>query len=461
VGRVSHALLETKFPVPLWQIESEALATGAWEGELIHRRRDGSVVSVASRWAVQRDANGKPTAFLESNRDTTQRKLLERRFESLVESSPDAILIVDAAGKIEIVNAQTEKLFGYQRGELSGRPVEIVLPKGLHASEKAPPRETSQSARLWAFGTEPDLCGRRKNGSEFPAEVTLSSLQMGAGSVISAVIRDISSRRAAEEEISKLNAALQRKVDELGFMNKELESFSYSVSHDLRAPVRHVDGFARILAEEFAAQLPDEAMHYLDRIVRAAGQMGTLIDDLLALAHLGRKEVSLRKASLDDLAKSAVAGLPPEVEQRAIEWKIGQLGEVQCDPGLMKLVFHNLLSNAAKFTRTREAAVVEVGKREAGGGAVYFVRDNGVGFDPKYADKLFGVFQRLHHQDDFEGTGIGLATVRRIIQRHGGEVWAESEPGCGATFSFSISAKSGAPGPGQNAEVQGNGGSRD
>jgi signal transduction histidine kinase len=247
--------------------------------------------------------------------------------------------------------------------------------------------------------------------------------------------------REQAEEIRKLNSELNQKLAELGTVNRELESFSYSVSHDLRAPLRHIDGFARILKEEHASQLSEEGTRYLDRVLQAATHMGHLVDDLLNLARIGRKDMVRQKARVDDLVREAMADLRLEVSDRLIEWRIGPLAEAECDPGLVKLVLVNLLSNAVKFTKDRQPAVIEVGPRDTEKGKAFVVRDNGVGFDPKYADKLFGVFQRLHRQEDFAGTGIGLATVQRIVHRHGGEVWAESTPGQGAAFFFTLEPK--------------------
>ena len=253
---------------------------------------------------------------------------------------------------------------------------------------------------------------------------------------------DITDSKNKENEIVALNAGLERRVEDrtrdLTFANKELESFSYSVSHDLRAPLRHIDGFARILSEEYAAKLPEEARRHLTRILKSTTDMGKLIDSLIKLAHLGRRELSCETVNLGELVKSAIADLPQAEPSRNVEWRIETLPSVNCDPDLLRAVLTNLLSNSLKFTRTRPVAVIEVGTAARDGELAYFVKDNGVGFDPQYADKLFGVFQRLHAKEKFEGTGIGLATVQRIIHRHGGKIWAESAVDQGATFFFTL-----------------------
>jgi PAS domain S-box-containing protein len=437
-GKVTHEILETRFPKPVEEILAGVIESGSWEGELAHRCQDGSQVTVSSRWALQRDSAGKPLSILESNRDITQRKKEEEKFRNLLEAAPDAMVIVDSRGRIQLVNAQTERLFGYTRGELSGQRVEMLIPSRYQGSHVASREEYGRSPHSRAMGAGLELYGRHKDGSEIPVEVSLSPLQTEEGTLISSAIRDVSTRRRAEEEIRKLNSELNQKVAELSTANRELESFSYSVSHDLRAPLRHIDGFARILKEEHASQLSEEGIRYLDRVLQAANHMGQLVDDLLNLARIGRKEMARQRVQLGELVREAMADLPPEVSARQTEWRIEPLAEVDCDPGLVKLVLVNLLSNAVKFTKDRQPAVIEVGTRETEKGKAFMVRDNGVGFDPKYADKLFGVFQRLHRQEDFAGTGIGLATVQRIVHRHGGEVWAESSPGKGAAFFFTL-----------------------
>jgi PAS domain S-box-containing protein len=452
-GQVARELLQKRFPVPLAEIEADVRTMGSWEGEIVHHSRNGAGIVVSSRWALRTNAAGQAVSILESNRDITGRKDEEQKFRNLLESAPDAMVIVDRDGLVQIINAQTERLFGYSRDELIGKPVEILMPQRFHAQHVGHRSHYSESAKTREMGAGLELSGRHKDGTEFPVEISLSPLKTQGGTLISSAIRNVSDRRHAEEEIRKLNSVLRDRVAELNAVNKELESFSYSVSHDLRAPLRHIDGFTRILKEEYAAELPEDGIRYLDRVLEAANHMGQLVDDLLNLARIGRREIAKQRVRLEDVVRQAIAELPPETSGRNIEWLIEPLACAECDPGLMKLVFSNLLSNAAKFTRTRENAVIEVGECESRGAPAYFVRDNGVGFDPKYADKLFGVFQRLHPQEDFEGTGIGLATVQRIIRRHGGEIWAESETDCGATFFFTLGAQPDEQTPNPQPEV--------
>jgi two-component system, sensor histidine kinase and response regulator len=236
----------------------------------------------------------------------------------------------------------------------------------------------------------------------------------------------------------QINEELERKQEKLEAANRDLESFTASVSHDLRAPLRNISMFASLLTEDPAAALGPEPQNHLAMIKDNIAKMNQMIDDLLRLARLGLQQLQLQKTDLNVLVENSRRELNGDLAGRQIEWRIGRLPAVECDPGLMKSVFANLLSNAAKYTRQRDRALIEIDQTTLGGETVVFVRDNGAGFNPAYAQKLFGIFQRLHRQDEFEGTGIGLATVQRIILKHGGRIWAEAEVNKGATFFFTL-----------------------
>ena len=318
IGKRSHDLLRTVFPVALEDINAELLRTGRWEGELKRTKSDGATVTVSSRWSLRRDEDDRPAAILETN-------------------------------------------------------------------------------------------------------------------------NDISGQKRREEEIRGLNAELAKWSAELQAANKELEAFAYSVSHDLRAPLRHMAGFAELLQKKASSVLDDKSQRYMTMILESAKRMGHLIDDLLAFSRMGRVEAQMTLVDLDQLVKEVVSELRQETDGREIVWRIESLPTCYGDRSMLRIVLVNLVSNAIKFTRQRARAEIEIGRAQGSEQeAVVFVRDNGAGFDMKYVDKLFGVFQRLHHADAFEGTGIGLATVQRIIHRHGGKVRGEGAVDQGATFYFSV-----------------------
>jgi PAS domain S-box-containing protein len=421
--------------------------------ELSARRKDGSELPVEISLSPLVVDNR--TLAIAAIRDVSMRRKSDGKFRALLEAAPDAMVIVDARGTITLVNSQTERLFGYDRAELLGHPVDMLVPDRFRPTHHLHRDGYFADPHPRPMGGGLDLWGRRKDGSEFPVEISLSPVETEEGTLTTAAVRDISERlrheetkrevsrqRTAQEEIRRQNEDLEQRVRErtsqLEAANQELEAFTYSVSHDLRAPVRQIDGFSSILMEQAGGQLDPKSAHYLTRIQEGAAHMGRLVDDLLFLARVGRQNLQTRETSLRKVADTVIAELRPDAGERQVRWVIGDLPSVDCDPGLMKIVFTNLLSNALKYSRPRAEAVVEVGSRTDDGRVVLFVRDNGVGFSMKYADKLFGVFQRLHRTDQFEGTGVGLATVQRIIRKHGGTIWAEAELDHGATFSFTL-----------------------
>jgi light-regulated signal transduction histidine kinase (bacteriophytochrome) len=245
-------------------------------------------------------------------------------------------------------------------------------------------------------------------------------------------------RNLAEQNLKHSNERLERRTAELSEANIELESFAYSVAHDLRAPLRHIAGYSNALVQDCGSQFDAEALRRLGKIEASVGKMGRLVDDLLSLSKVGQHKLSTQNTPLGSLLPRLIEDLAPECSGRDVIWRIGDLFTAECDPGLIEQVFVNLFSNAVKYTRTREHTVIEVGQSSDNGERVVFVRDNGVGFEMKYAGKLFGVFERLHKARDFEGTGVGLAIVQRIIRKHGGRIWAEAELNQGATFFFTL-----------------------
>ena len=371
-------------------------------------------------------------------RQHIEREFLEAvsRLAAIVESSDDAILSKSLDGVITTWNRSAERLYGYTAAEAIGQSMTFVVPPEHHQELHDLLQRIGRGERV-EHHESVRLC---KDGRRVDVSVTLSPLKDGHGEIAgaSAIVSDITERKRAEAEICRLNEELEQRVMELAATNKELEAFTYSVSHDLRAPLRHIDGFSKMLLEKYGEQFDMKGRHYLEEVRAGTRNMGRLVDDLLALSRVSRQEPRLQVTGLKSLFEEVRAEVMREAGDRQIEWKIAALPFVECDPALMRQVIANLLSNAVKFTRLRDQSVIEVGEMSRGNETVIFVRDNGAGFDMKYTDKLFGAFQRLHRAEDFEGTGVGLATVQRIIHKHNGRVWAEAELNHGATFFFTL-----------------------
>jgi PAS domain S-box-containing protein len=371
-------------------------------------------------------------------RDVTDRKRADEKFRSLLESAPDAMVVVDQKGLIQLVNSQTEKMFGYDRVEIVGEPVEMLVPRRFRKKHAKHRDGYVEEHPVRPMGIGLDLFGLRKNGTEFPVEISLSPLETEEGLLVSAAIRDVTQRKRMEEDVQKLNEDLKQRAAQLEAANKELEAFSYSVSHDLRAPLRSIDGFSHVVLEDYGEQLPADARGYLERVRAAAQRMAVLIDDLLNLSRVTRTALQPRFINLSKMAGDIVQGLRESQPDRQMTFSLTPDLMVEADPHLMHIVLENLLSNAWKFTSKQEQTVIEFGQKAHTKERTFYVRDNGVGFDMAYADKLFGVFQRLHSVSEFPGTGVGLATVHRIIAIHGGRIWADSAEGKGTTFYFTL-----------------------
>ncbi len=366
----------------------------------------------------------------------------------LVEDNPgDARLILELLKdsghhcfNIETVDSLALALKRLSAGGIEAILLDLALPdsKGQETFDKVRARNPMVPiVVLTGVGDETlGLKMVRLGAQDYVAKMELN------GFVLARSIRYAIERGASEQQIRKFNQDLEivvkKRTAELQAANEELEAFSYSVAHDLRAPLRHIDGYCSILLETLGTRLDPEAQNYLDRTLRAAKSMAGTIDELLKLARLGRQKLTRHTTSLNAIVDAVVERLAPETAGRVITWNVSTLSTIECDPGLMSQVFVNLLGNSVKYTRARAMATIEVGQTTIDHQLVTFIRDNGAGFDMKYADKLFTAFQRFHRQDEFEGTGVGLATVRRIIQRHGGRIWAESAPDQGATFYFTI-----------------------
>lgn len=369
---------------------------------------------------------------------TTKLRASESRFRGLLEAAPDAIIVVDSSGKIIIVNSQTEKIFGYSRDEILGKSIDVLVPQRFRGSHPKHRERFASEPRVRPMGAGLELAGLHKNGHEFPVEISLSPMQTEEGMLVSSAIRDITQRKSAEQEIKDLNHTLESRNSELSTLNKELESFSYSVSHDLRAPLRAIDGFGAALVEDCADQLDAAGKSYIERIRAATVRMGMLIDDLLKLSRTARVEMAQESVNLSVLAEEVIAHLRKGHPNRNVSVSIAPNMFAEGDRGLLYVVLENLLGNAWKFTSKRDDAEINFGKEDIDGESVFVVRDNGAGFDMRFAEKLFGAFQRLHADSDFRGTGIGLATVQRVVHRHGGTVWADSKVGVGSTFRFKL-----------------------
>jgi len=369
-------------------------------------------------------------------RDKLEIEVKERTQQaSLLNLTHDTIFVRDMSDVITYWNRGAQELYGWTAEDAIGKNSQQLLQTVFPVAIDDIRAELLRTDR-W----EGELKKTRADGTHVvvASRWSLRRDEQGRAVAILDTNNDITERKRREQEIESLNQELAKRSTELESTNKELEAFAYSVSHDLRAPLRHMAGYTELLQKKESSGLDQKSNHYILMMLESAKRMGNLIDDLLAFSRIGRSETQKTMVSLEQLVREALAEVRQDTEGRNIVWTIGALPDFYGDRSMVRLVLVNLISNAIKFTRTRAHAEIEIGCANGDKDTlVVFVRDNGVGFDMKYVNKLFGVFQRLHQSDEFEGTGIGLATVQRIIHRHGGKVWAEGMVDSGATFYFS------------------------
>jgi len=422
------------------------LARTEWERLAAERaaRLEETVARLETQASELGMVEARLTAALAEEKELRARaEAAENSARTVLELAPDGIVRVDTAGTITFANEQAGRLFGYEPSELPGKKIESLIPRrfrGVHVAHRA---EYTSNPRTRPMGVGLELYGLRKDGTEFPVEIALAPTYEHGDLTVTAIIRDITERKRAEEEIKRLNRVLESRVRartaQLEATNRELEAFSYSVSHDLQAPLRHIEEFSRDLAERYSGKLGARGNKDVRFIRESALRMARLIDDILRLSRVGRAENSFCDVDLSATARSIADDLQRKEPGRGITFHIQPGLTCRADPGLIRIALEDLMGNAWKFTANTPDARIEFGMREEpGDGRVYFVRDNGAGFDMKYADRLFAPFQRLHSEEEFPGSGIGLAIVMRVIRRHGGRVWGEGEVGNGATFYFTI-----------------------
>jgi PAS domain S-box-containing protein len=384
----------------------------------------GLLIAVAGGWSVQRESTRRGLA-------ETHLAQMEGRYRGLLEAAPDAMVVVNPAGEIVLLNVQAEKQFGYSRDELVGQKVKNIIPEGFAERLIADGTRSAAEALAQQIGTGIELIARRKDGSEFPIEIMLSPLESAEGILVTAAIRDISERKKSEEHLLKT-------VGELKRSNEELQQFAYVSSHDLQEPLRMVASYTQLLAKRYKGRLDSDADEFITFAVDGCNRMQGLIQDLLAYSRAGTTGKSLCEVSGEDALQGALTNLRITIEQSGAFVSHDSLPAIRTDETQLTQVFQNLVGNAIKYRSTEVPRVHVSAKKNGGNEWIFSVRDNGLGIAPQYFERIFILFQRLHGRNEFEGTGIGLAICKKVLERLGGRIWVESQPEKGSTFYFAL-----------------------
>jgi PAS domain S-box-containing protein len=409
---------------------AEALAQQIGTGiELYGRRKDGGDFPIEIMLSPLKNAEG--ILVTAAIRDISVRQETEAKYRGLLEAAPDAMIVVNQAGKIVLLNLQAEKHFGYHRDELLGQEIRNIIPEGFAERLIADGTRTAAEALAQQIGTGIELYGRRKDGGDFPIEIMLSPLKNPEGILVTAAIRDISLRKDAEKHLLKT-------VGELKRSNEELQQFAYVASHDLQEPLRMVASYTQLLAKRYTGRLDPDADEYIAYAVDGCNRMQGLIQDLLAYSRAGTDTRSRHEISSEDALQEALTNLRATIEECGAVVTHDSLPAITMDDTQLVQVFQNLVGNAVKYRSPEIPRVHVTATKNAGNECVFAVRDNGVGIDPRYFERIFILFQRLHGRNEFTGTGIGLAICKKIVERLGGRIWVESQPAKGSTFYFAL-----------------------
>ncbi len=362
----------------------------------------------------------------------------EARFRGFIESAPDGVVIINELGQIVLINRQTEILFGYQRDELLGQPLEILIPERFHHHHEQDRTNYIRAPHTRPMGVGLSLYGRHRDGHEFPVEISLSSSNSPDGLTITAVVRDVTEQRRAAHKLQQTAALLARQTAELARSNQELEQFAYIASHDLQEPLRMVASYTQLLARRYRGQLDADADEFIGYAVDGANRMHQLIQDLLAYSRVGTRGHPFIVVDCNELIDTVTSDLAPFLEETRATVRHAPLPTVLGDPTQVRQLFQNLIGNALKYRQPTVPPLIQITAEPDSSWWHFTIRDNGIGIAPEYFERIFVIFQRLHTQDEYSGTGIGLAICKKIVDRHGGQIWVESTLDAGTAFHFTL-----------------------